>query len=323
MGEGSWELVDGGPVGPGGLMAKINIGLRIPALHPADPIAIRRFVQAAERLGFHSIWAGDHVFYHVDVIQPLQLLSWIAALTSRVRLGTAVMLSSYLNPVLLAKAAASLDCLSGGRLILGMSIGGSEAEFRSIGVPMDQRVGRLVEATEILRRLFQEDEVTYEGRYHRLEHATIKPKPVQQPGVPLLFGGTSEAMLRRIGRLADGWVCGSSSSLESFAEGIAVVREEASRRGRDPDSLEFAKLHCVSVAADRTQAAALAEAHWKTYYGSRYTIETVIHGTTAECAEQLRRFGEIDLPAMTLILETSTLGLDQLESLRTAIRDLV
>src|SRR5207248_9810439 len=130
--------------------------------------AVRSFVVEAESLGFDSIWAGDHVFYRADVLQPLELLPWAAAVTTRVRLGTAVMLTSYLNPVLLAKAAASLDYLSGGRLTLGLSIGGSEAEYRSIGVPMQERVGRLVEGVKIMRRLWSEDGVNFAGKYNQV-----------------------------------------------------------------------------------------------------------------------------------------------------------
>src|SRR5439155_7664709 len=144
---------------------------------------LRSFVLEAEFLGFDSIWVGDHVFYRADVLQPLQLLSWVAALTSRVRLGTAVMLTAYLNPVLLAKAAASLDYLCGGRLTLGLSIGGTDAEYASIGVPMQERVGRLVESVKVMRRLWSEDDVSFPGKYQQGVGGTINTKPVQRPGV--------------------------------------------------------------------------------------------------------------------------------------------
>src|SRR5690606_2819497 len=134
------------------------------------------------------------------------LLTWVAAKTFRVRLNQAVMLSAYLNPVLLAKAASTVDVLSGGRLSLGMSIGGTEAEFKSIGVPMNQRVGRLLENIEIMRRLWREDDVMYEGRYNQIEGGRINPKPVQADGIPVYMGGTSDAMLKRIARVGDGWV---------------------------------------------------------------------------------------------------------------------
>ena len=163
------------------MAAKLNVGLRVPAVHPTNVEALRPFVQRAEALGFHSIWVGDHVFYHADVPQPLNLLTWIAALTTRVRLGTAVMLGAYLDPVTLARQAATLDCLSGGRLTLGISIGGTEAEYRSLGVPMNQRVGRLTESADLMRRLWSEDDVSFEGRYFQVEHANLRPTPTPTP----------------------------------------------------------------------------------------------------------------------------------------------
>ncbi|MQF83065.1 LLM class flavin-dependent oxidoreductase [SAR202 cluster bacterium AD-802-E10_MRT_200m] len=102
----------------------IHVGLRIPSIHPANIKQTQRFVVEAETLGFHSIWAGDHVFHKVDVLDPLTLLGWISGLTTNIRLGTSILLAAYRNPVLLAKTTASLDYISDGRLTLGMSLGG-------------------------------------------------------------------------------------------------------------------------------------------------------------------------------------------------------
>src|SRR6266545_1758293 len=225
-------------------MPKVNVGLRIPSVESTQPDAIRAYVQHAETLGFHSIWAGDHVFYHIDVAQPLTLLTWVAALTSRVRLGTSVMLSSYLNPVLIAKAAATLDTLSGGRLTLGISTGGTEAEYKSIGIPYEQRTGRLLEMARIMRQLWaEEDGVNYEGRYYTIENGNIRPKPVQKPGVPIYFGANSEAMMKRVARLADGWCAASGPNIAQFLTSVGRIRAWASESGRDPDSLGFVKQH--------------------------------------------------------------------------------
>jgi len=298
------------------MTAKLNFGLRLPAVHPTDVGRVRDFIVEAERLGFHSLWAGDHVFYNVDVLQPLQLLSWAAALTTRMRLGTAVMLTAYLNPVLLAKAAATLDCLSGGRLTLGVSIGGTEAEFKSIGVPMDQRVGRLIESVAIMRKLWQEDDVSYDGRYYEVEHGTINPKPAQRPGVPVYFGATSDAMLRRLARVADGWVGSAAVSPEAYLAGVDKVKEFAAATGRDANALGFAKLQNVSIDADRNKAVETAERHWKSYYGPRYNIENaVIYGTAEECLARLQVFTQADAPEVTLALEPAGLDLGQLDLL--------
>jgi probable F420-dependent oxidoreductase len=297
------------------MTATLRYGLRIPAVHPTNVPALRDFVVEAEKLGFDSIWVGDHVFYHVDVVQPLHLLTWVAAQTSRVRLGTGAMLSAYLNPVLLAKAAASIDYLSGGRLTLGMSIGGSEAEYRSIGVPMNQRVGRLLESVAIMRALWRGDDVSYAGKYYEVEQGNIKPKPAQAGGVPIYFGAFGEPMFRRIARVADGWV-GGSGGIDRFLAGVESIRGFATEQGRDPDSLGFSKLQNVSLDADPARARQLAETHWQEYYGPSFNVEAAtIFGTPEQCAEQLSAFEQASAPQVTVVMEPSSLDLRQLELL--------
>ena len=294
-------------------MAEVRYGLRVPAVHPVDVEALRAWAVRAEELGFDSIWAGDHVFYNTDVLQPLHMLTWIAAQTTRVRLGQAVMLSAYLNPVLLAKAAATIDVLSAGRFMLGMSIGGSEAEYTSIGVPMNQRVGRLIESVEIMRRLWREDGVEFAGRYSTIEKGTINPKPVQAGGVPVWLGAFGEKMLKRAVRVADGWV-GGAGAIDRYLELATAARAYCEEAGRDPDSLAIGKLQCVSVDENADAARERALKHWQTYYGPRWDIANTIHGTPAQCAEQLAVFESVAWPSMTLVMEPSGLGLDQLEA---------
>ena len=296
-------------------MAEVVYSLRIPSVHPADPGKIEPFVVRAEELGFHAIWAGDHVFYHADVLQPLHLLTWVAAKTTRVRLGQAVMLSAYLNPVLLAKAAATIDVLSGGRLSLGIAIGGTEAEFKSIGVPMNQRVGRLIESIEIMRRLWREDVVEFEGRYNQIVDGRLLPEPVQVGGIPIYMGAFGDTMLKRIARHADGWV-GGSQAIDRFLAGVTTLRGFASDIGRDPDSLAIAKLQNVSIAGSREAARAQGEAHWQAYYNPNYDLDaSTIYGTAEECKEQLAVFEGADSPRVELVLEPAGLDLDQLEAL--------
>src|SRR4051794_2153158 len=231
---------------------------------------LRAFVVRAEELGVDSIWVGDHVYHHVDVLQPLHMLTWIAALTRRVRLGTAVMLTAYVNPVLLAKAIASVDYMSGGRLQLGISIGGTEAEYASIGVPINQRVGRLLENVAIMRALWAGDDVSYEGRYNQVTGGNINPKPVQTPGVPLYFGANGDPMLRRAARVADGYVGSSASGIGTFNQNVAYFRTAAREFGRDVDSLYLGKLQGVSVHTAAARARELAATQWQSYYGPRF-----------------------------------------------------
>jgi alkanesulfonate monooxygenase len=296
-------------------MAELVYSLRIPSVHPANPANIEPFVVRAEELGFHAIWVGDHVYHHVDVLQPLHLLTWVAAKTSRVRLGQAVMLSAYLNPVLLAKAAATIDVLSGGRFTLGMSIGGTQAEYTSIGVPMNQRVGRLLESIEIMRRLWREDDVDFEGRYNTIVGGRVKPKPVQPGGVPIYMGAFGDAMLKRIARHGDGWV-GGAGPIASFVAGVPTVRGYCSDIDRDPDSLAIAKLQSVSFAPTREQAKAQGESHWRAYYNPNYDMDNAtIYGTPEECSEQLKVFEAVEHPRIELAMEPAGLDIEQLEAL--------
>ncbi len=294
----------------------VNIGLRIPSIHPCDTDALRSYVLEAEALGFHSIWVGDHVFYRVDILDPLTMLTWVAAQTTRVRLGTAVMLTAYRNPVLLAKAASSLDHLSGGRLTLGVSIGGSEAEFNSLGVPMNKRVTHLRENVAIMRRLWAEEDVEYEGNFHRIEGGTMTPRPVQKPGVPIWFGGASEAMHRRLAGIADGWVGPGGMPADTFVDGVKRVRDFAAEQGRDPDTLGFGKLINVSIDPSRERAFDLARAHWNTYYGPNFNVErSAICGEPEEVGAALWEFGKAEASEVTLAIEISNLDLGQLQLL--------
>jgi probable F420-dependent oxidoreductase len=305
-------------------MTRLNFGIRIPAVHPTDLVALRAFVRHVEELGFHSIWVGDHVFYPTDVLEPLELLTWVAALTGRVRLGTAVMLGAYRQPVLLAKAAATLDYLSDGRLSLGLSIGGTAAEYASLGVAMRQRVGRLLEGAALMRELWRDDDVSFAGRYVSVQHASIHPKPAQAHGVPLYFGATGEAMRQRAAQHADGWIGSAGSSIERYLTDVQSTVRMLTDLNREAGGFAFAKLQGVSVHSDPAEARAVAERQWRSYYGPRFDVDTAtVYGTPADCAAHLGRLRAADVPELTVIMEPPTLGLVQLDLLWEAVTQLV
>ena len=294
----------------------VNIGLRIPSIHPSDTDALRSFVLEAEAVGYHSIWVGDHVFYRVDVVDPMTMLTWVAAQTTRVRLGTAVMLTAYRNPVLLAKAASSLDFLSGGRLTLGVSIGGTEAEYNSLGVAMNKRVTHLRENVAIMRKLLGRGGRRVRGqlppRRGRDDVATASAEAGRTPVVRRQQRGDAAATCGR----CDGWVGPGGAPADNFVAGVRRVREFAEEQGRDPDSLGFGKLINVSIDPSRERAFELARAHWNTYYGPNFNVErSAICGEPDAVGAALREFGEAETPEVTLILEPSNLDLDQLHLL--------
>ena len=235
-------------------------------------------VELAEALGFDSVWVGDHVLWYVPSPDPVALLGAIAARTSRVRLGTAVMLAALRPPVVVAKQAATLDHLSAGRFVLGVGIGGENpAEFEAVGVPMRQRSGRLDETLRICRALWSaEGLVTFEGRYYTLREARFDLSPLTPGGPPVWVGGRAPRSLRRAGELGDGWLAFVVTP-GRFAEGWAAVRAHAAA-GRDPAALTPGlQVWCALADTDEEARAIIApaiESMYRTPFErfERYTI---------------------------------------------------
>lgn len=209
-------------------------------VHALVDLAVR-----AEELGIDSVWVHDHVFNVGHVLdriggrpyyEPLALLGFVAARTSRVRLGTSVLVLPYHNAVRLAKTAATLDVLSRGRLILGVGVGLIEQEMRALGSPFAERGALTDEAIAVMRTLWTEDEPRFDGRYHHFAGMKFSPKPLQQPAIPIVVGGISRAAIRRAARLGDGWHP-LGMSPESLAGGMATLRAEAIAAGRDPATI--------------------------------------------------------------------------------------
>ena len=195
-----------------------NIGLLVPGSFGVEPPTLAEFTQffrRAEELGFHSLWTTDRIFHEVNILDPMTLLSCAAAVTSRIRLGTSVLLFVLRNPVLMAKTASTLDRLSGGRLTLGMSLGGRDHEFGPLGVSVRTRVSKLTEGLMVMRKLWSEENVTFHGRHYHMDGVNMEPKPVQQPSIPIIMGGRADAVLKRSAELAEGWVAGATHRHDS------------------------------------------------------------------------------------------------------------
>jgi probable F420-dependent oxidoreductase len=215
----------------------------------SDPAVIRDYVQAVESLGYTHIlafdsvvganpdrpggWASPYTYRHA-FHEPFALFAFCAAITRRIELVTGVLVLPQRQTALVAKQAAEVDVLSGGRLRLGIGVGWNPVEFEALGENIHDRGKRVEEQLEVMRLLWTRELVTYEGRWHRVPDAGIKPLPVQRP-IPVWMGGESEAVLRRAARLADGWI-----TLQTFRPGPAAQHtvdrlltlvEEA---GRDP-----------------------------------------------------------------------------------------
>ena len=177
----------------------------------ADPSLLYRLAERAEELGFDSVWVGDSLTARPR-IDALTTLAAVGARTKRVRLGTAIYLAALRHPVLLAYQLASLDWMTGGRIDFGIGFGkrsepSQEQEFTILGLDQASRMSRSEEAVHVMRRLWRENDVAYDGAFTRFEHVTIEPKPAQTGGLPVwLASNDVEAGLRRVGRMGDGWM---------------------------------------------------------------------------------------------------------------------
>jgi probable F420-dependent oxidoreductase len=206
-----------------------------------DPHALVDLARRAEALGLDSVWVHDHVFNvgHVfdriagrPYYEPLTLLSFVAAKTEKIRLGTSVLVLPYHNPIRLAKSTATLDVLSGGRLILGVGVGAIENEMEALGTPFKERGAFSDEAIAVMRTLWSEDDPRFDGRYSRFAGMKFSPKPIRKR-IPLVIGGVSRAAIRRAARLGDGWQP-LGLSPESLGQAMASLREELATCGRTP-----------------------------------------------------------------------------------------
>ena len=222
-----------------------------------DVQEILRLATRAEELGFDSVWVSDHVF-NVSYVQerignrpyyePLTILSYVAATTQTIGLGTSVLVLPYHNPIRLAKTAATLDVLSGGRLVLGVGVGVIEQELDAMGSPYVERGAITDESIAIMKELWTQENPSYQGRFHSFSGMQFSPKPAQKPHIPLLIGGTSRAAIRRAARVGNGWHP-TALEPESLSQGIRYLRERAQSEGRDPDEIP------VSVSAPLGEAA--------------------------------------------------------------------
>ena len=234
---------------------------------------IEAVAQAAEAHGFATLWAGEHVVMvdepqsrypyaedgriavpaAADWLDPLVTLSFAAAATQRIRVATGVLLVPEHNPVLLAKQAASLDVLSGGRLVLGVGVGWSREEFEALGVPFRHRGRRAAEYIQAMRALWSEDVASFAGEFVSFSAVRVNPKPARARRVPVVFGGNSDAAMRRVAELGDGWYGFNLAGVEAVRERLSKLGDLCRAAGRDVGQLELA------VALDGGQPADLDE----------------------------------------------------------------
>lgn len=256
-----------------------------------DPGFFRAVAEQAEALGYDSLWAGDHVSFHNPLLDVTVALATFGAVTERIALGAGILLLPLRQPALVAKEFASLDWLSGGRLVLGVGVGGESAkDFEAVGVPVNERGARTDEAMRALRVLFRDGEASFAGRFFSFEGIRIEPAPAQPGGPALWVGGRSDAAVRRAGRLGDGWMP-IWVSPERFASGWQQVRLHAEEAGRDSATLAPAVVLPSRVEDDGAAARIRAREHLSRRYRmaveDRVVERSCLAGTPEECAARV------------------------------------
>ena len=276
-------------------MSNVKFGLFYPQVGQSFD-AYRERAQLAEKLGFDSVFCVDHMWQRgmpeVDHLEAWTLLSALASVTTRIRLGALVLCNSYRNPALLAKMASSLDHVSGGRLVLGIGAGWMEEEYRGYGYPFPStlaRIEQLDEALEVIKRLFTEKCADFQGKYYALNQAYNRPAPVQQPHPPILIGGGGEKhMLRVVARHADIWNCPNNHSAE-LEKRLAALARHCDEVERDLSEIEISEQSFIVVGSDEADF----KKKWETanmLLGSTFDLEgTAFRGTAERVVEQLQK----------------------------------
>ena len=197
-----------------------------------DRQGVLEVARRVEEAGFDSIWVGDHISFYIPILESLTALSFVAGVTERVRLCTGVYLMPLRNPTVTAKVTSTLDRLSGGRLTLGVGVGGEfPPEFEACAVPVAERGSRTDEGIEILRRLWTEEGVEHRGDHFDFGPVTLNPRPVQALGPPIVVGGRKAPSMRRAGRLGDGYISHMCSA-EQYAANMDSIQRHAREAGR-------------------------------------------------------------------------------------------
>jgi len=226
----------------------------------ADPAVIEAVASAADDCGFAALWAGEHVVMvdrsgsrypysddgvigdpaQADWLDPMIALSFAAAASSRITVATGVLLLPEHNPVIVAKQAASLDRLSGGRLTLGVGIGWSREEFDALGVPFERRAARTAEYVATMRTLWRDDIASFDGEFIAFDSIRVNPKPVRDRRIPIVVGGNSDAALRRVVTWGDGWYGFNLDGVTAVRDRVGKLDQLCAESGRHRDGLRLA-----------------------------------------------------------------------------------
>ena len=292
----------------------IPFGMSLPHRSP-DRIGmdtVHTVATRAEALGFQDLWVTENTLDHVTSFDPVVVLTYAAAVTSRIRLGAAVLVLPVHDPRMVAHQWASLDYVSNGRAIMGVGIG-RPFHFQEFEIPQEGRVARFREQISLIRTLWSQEKVTHQGRFYHLENARLGIRPVQKP-LPVWMGVGHPNAIRRAGELADGWMGAGGSTTEDFRQAVPLLRQALEKAGRDPKDFPISKR--IFVAVDNNPEVARTELHrWYTqvYHNPEGTTTSGVFGTPARVREKLAEI--IAMGANHLLLNPVSRHVEQLDAL--------
>ncbi len=275
------------------MTSRIELAVSIPQTFPGrtvDPGFIRNYLVRAEALGFHSAWVVEQVIGAIPSLEPVELLTYAAAVTTRMRLGSAVLLTALRDPVHTAKSLTTLDHLSSGRLMVGVGLGGQPAVYPAYGLSAERRAERFAEGIEVMKRLWTEPRVTFDGQFFKLKNLPQEPKPVQKPHPPLWFGAHHPNALKRTVELGDAFMGAGSLSTAKFAEEVKVLRDMLTEAKRDAAAFPIAKRVYIAVDRDKARAGKRLTEWFGGFYGRPQMAEEVsVWGPPEECVAGLQQ----------------------------------
>lgn len=271
-----------------------------------DPAAIYQLAERAEESGFDSVWVGDSLTARPRV-EALATLAAIGARTRRVGLGTSILLAALRQPVMLAYQLASIDWLSGGRIVLGIGYGrpddaAHKLEYQHIGITSENRIKRSEEIIGVLRRLWRENDVTHDGVFYRFEHVTLEPKPATPGGIPFwLASNDVEPGLKRVARMGDGWI-NNIKTADVFRGCWEKIQSYAADAGRDPGSIHPSIYMTVAAGArsDAEEGMAFLAQYYNRPYQAVADSMLCVTGAWDEVIDKIEAYREAG--ACTVIL---------------------
>jgi probable F420-dependent oxidoreductase len=278
-----------------------------------NPDFLRQLVEVGDRYGYDSIWLSDRIVSERFSLEPMIALSMVAAYSDRMKFGTSVLALPLRNPVVLAKQIATLDYLSRGRFFPAVGLGQEDpAEYEACGVPKGDRAQRTDEAIVLMRRLWEEEDVTHEGRFFTCHNVTITPKPFLQPSPPVWIGGRTPAAARRVGRVGDGWLV-SGATPEEVREGREIVFDTAGQCQREIEEDHIGVLLGYYISDDYEQAATKAHQYVTRHRPDVPFTEYSALGAPEQVAEVINRY--LDAGAYKFAVRPLCAGDESMEQL--------